>query len=469
MRRRIGLIVIPIFSVILYGALGNTALPHEGRATAAVAFLMAGWWITEALPIPITALLPIPLFPLLGVTSMEKATAPYAHKLIFLFLGGFFLASAMQRWDLHRRLALNVLKRVGSRPSFLVAGFMGVTAFLSMWVSNTTTVIMMLPMGLSVMELVRGDKNFAKALLLGLAYAASIGGVATLIGTPPNTLLAAFISNTYGQTISFYSWLKIGLPFLFIFLPLTWVVLTYFLFPLRQSKLEGSQEMFERERSRLGRMKAPEKTVMIVFILTALAWIFRPLVAPFFPFFKQLDDTGIAMLCALLLFLLPAWGEPKKRILDWEVASKIPWGVLLLFGGGLTLASAIVETGVAGYLGHHLEKMGAIHPFVLVVGVTTVMIFLTELTSNTAVTASFLPILGAMAAGTGVNPYLLLVPATVAASCAFMLPTATPPNALVFASGAITIPEMCRAGLWLNLLGIILISVILYWGIGVLP
>lgn len=460
--KRVGLILGPVVSLSLFFWLNSSSqLGYQGSAVSAVAILMAIWWMTEALPISATAMLPIPLFPLLGIATVADTTAPYAHNLIFLFMGGFLLGIGMQRWNLHKRIALNVLSILGNRAAVLIAGFMVITAIFSMWVSNTATVVMMLPIGMSVIELLgdEAEDNFAVCLMLGLAYGGSIGGIATLIGTPPNALLAAFMQDELGINLSFQSWMKLGLPITCILLPITWFLLTKFLFPLKRGSVVGTKELFKSELSKLGGLRAAELIVMIVFTCTALAWIFRPLIAKYLP---GIDDTVIAMTGGLLLFILPSGNKDAPRILSWKETTQLPWGVLLLFGGGLSLAAALARTGVTEFIGTFFIGMENVPPLLVILSVVTVVIFLTEMTSNTAMIAAFLPVLFGISGGLGVEPYLLLIPAAVGASCAFMLPVATPPNALVFASGKITISQMVHAGFWLNIISIFVVSIMCY-------
>jgi sodium-dependent dicarboxylate transporter 2/3/5 len=418
---------------------------------------MAVWWITEAIPIPATALLPLALFPVLGIGDIRASASHYANPVLYLFMGGFMIAQAMQRWGLHRRLALHILRVMGTRPRNMVGGFMLATAFLSMWVSNTATTVMMLPIGLSVIDLTRratgaADRHFALTLMLGIAYAASIGGMGTLIGTPPNALLAGFLEETYGVQIGFGQWMTIGVPLVIVMLPLTWLVLTRWIYPVRLADLPGGRETIAREITALGPVSRGETQVGVVFVLTALAWMTRPLLARWVP---GLSDAGIAITGGLLLFLVPVDAKRGRFALDWESAAKLPWGVLVLFGGGLSLASAISRTGLAEWLGNAMSGLGTLPLVLIVVAVTAVLVFLTELTSNTASAATFLPILAAVAVGIGENPLLLVVPAALAASCAFMMPVATPPNAIVYGSGHVTVPQMARAGIVLNLLFIV--------------
>ena len=430
---------------------------------------MAIWWVTEAIPIPATALLPLVLFPLLGILSIDAAAAPYANPVIYLFLGGFLIAAAMQRWDLHKRIALMVILWVGTEPVRLVGGFMLATGFLSMWVSNTATAVMMLPIGLSVIHRALppvdgvprnpGESNFAVALMLGIAYAASIGGLATLIGTPPNALLAGYMRETYGVQIGFGQWMLLGVPLVLVGLPLSWIILTKVAYPIKLKGIPGGAESIRLELRKLGAWTAGEKRVAVVFASAALLWIFRPLIEAWAP---GLSDTGIAIGAALVLFLLPVDLSRGRFVLEWQDARALPWDVLVLFGGGLSLAAAISATGLAEWIGEALAGLQVLPTIGLILAVTLVVIFLTELTSNTATAAAFLPILGSLAIGIGENPLLLTVPAALAATCAFMMPVATPPNAIVYGSSFVSIPQMARAGLYLNLLFTILITFLAY-------
>lgn len=431
--------------------------------TAAVGALMAIWWVTEAIPIPATALIPVALFPILGILNVDKAAAPYANPIIALFLGGFLLAQSMQQWMLHRRIALGVLSLVGARPDRLVAGFMIATAFLSAWISNTATAVMMLPIGLSVVRLVsEADKeqgpladNFKVAIMLGIAYACSIGGLATLIGSPPNALFAGVMADQYGLHIGFGEYMLVGVPIVLIGLPLTWLVLTRWIYPTSRVDIPGASDRIQREWRSLGAMTRGEKTVGIIFGATAIAWIIRPLIERVLP---GLSDAGIAILAAMVLFVTPVNLRRREFALSWESARELPWEILVLFGGGLSLASAITTTKLADWIGSNLTVLEGLPVAVAVLVVTTTIIFLTELTSNTATAAAFIPIVAALAVAVGAPPVLLATPAALAASCAFMLPVATPPNAVVFAGGYVTVPQMARAGIVLNFLFIAIIA-----------
>jgi sodium-dependent dicarboxylate transporter 2/3/5 len=497
----IGLAAGPLLALLVYIALPDptpdeTSLSSAGRATAAIAVLMATWWVTEALPLAATALLPIVLFPLCGVVPVRQATAPYAHELIFLFLGGFMLAQALERWGLHRRVALLTLLCVGTRPARLVAGFMLASAFISMWISNTATTVMMLPIAVSVLSLVanrdesdaatdpdrtgsphRGRPgNFATCLMLGVAYGASIGGTATLIGSPPNVFLAGFLETNYGIELGFGRWMLIGLPVAVVFLPLAWLALTRLLYPPPKGAVVGGRQIIRDELHKLGPMSRGEKTVLAVFLLTAVLWMTRePLtqwrwLLAWFPTIANLSDAGIAVSAALLLFAIPVNAKRRVFALDWRTAQRLPWGALLLFGGGLSLAAAFRSSGLDVWISGPARLLAGQHVAILVGVVVILIVFFTELSSNTATTATFLPVLSGVALGVGVHPTLLVVPATLAASCAFMMPVATPPNAIVFGSGHVRIAQMVRAGLVLNIISIVLINIaahtLVVWAIG---
>jgi sodium-dependent dicarboxylate transporter 2/3/5 len=449
----IGLLILP----------APEGLSIEGWRVVAIASLMIIWWITEAVPIPATALIPVAAMPILGATSQGAATAPYGDPIIFLFMGGFLLALAMERSGLHRRVALNIVLRTGSGQRQIVAGFMIATAFCSMWVSNTATAVMMLPVALSVAELIKergGSSKFPLALLLSIAYAASIGGVATLIGTPPNALLAGALNQSYGYDLGFAQWMMVGVPVAVVMLIGTWLVLTRFSIRLDKGKLEGAEELFRAQLAEIGPWTKAEIRVGIVFVLTALAWIFRTVLDDFVP---GLTDTSIALMAGLVLFVAPSGDRQGGALLEWHDARKLPWDVLILFGGGLSLAAAVTATGLDVWIGDLLgSSVSALPLIAVVVVVALVILALTEFTSNTATAAAFIPLLAALALSLGENPLLLTVPAALASSMAFMLPVATPPNALVFASGHVTIPQMARQGLWLNLLSVVVISTLAY-------
>ena len=470
---------------------GEDALTEGGRATAAVAVLMAVWWVGETLPLAVTSLLPIVLLPLTGALELEETTAAYGNPLLFLFLGGFILALAMQRWGLHRRVALLTIRAVGTEPRRMVGGFMLASAGLSMWVSNTATTVMMLPIGVSVVALVAArvgsgeavmqpdaasgsgpdvrpgepiseqspTPNLAVGLMLGIAYAASIGSVATLIGTPPNTFLAGFLLQTYDIDLGFGQWMLMGLPLALVFLTLAWLVITRWLYRPEVDDIPGGAELIDDELAELGPVGPGERNVVIVFVLMATLWIARSPLQDLFEGTRlaAIDDAIIAIGGAALLFALPVRAREGLFTMDWETAKQVPWGVLLLFGGGLALAAAVTENGVDLFVGSVIAQLTAVPLIVLIAVVVVSVILLTELTSNTATTAALVPVVAGAAILLELDPLTLAVPAALAASCAFMLPVATPPNAIVFGSGHVTIPQMVRAGVVLNVVGSVLI------------
>jgi len=464
-RQLIGLFLGPILFILMLILPTPNGMEPAAQKMAAIALLMATWWMCESIPIPATSLLPIALFPLLGITSTQKATAPYANHLIFLFMGGFIIALAMQRWNLHRRIAMNIVKAVGFSPGRLIFGFMVATAALSAFVSAIITHVIEegKKEGLDK-EIDFSPEKFAFGLnlMLGIAYAASIGGIATLIGTPPNTVLAGYLQKTYGYEITFAKWMLVGVPLVVILLPLCWLWLTKFANPMKLKRVPGGRELINAELREMGRMTAGERWTSLVFTLTALAWIFQKQIGFLFPEPKLVTDAAIGMTGGLLLFLIPVDLRRNTFVMDWHWASKMPWGVLILFGGGLAMADGFKVTKLADWIGGQVGQLEHAPILVLVFAVTALIIFLTELTSNTATAAMVMPILTAVAIGLGQNPLLLIVPAAIAASCAFMLPVATPPNAIVFGSGYVTIPQMVRSGFGLNLIGVILVTALTY-------
>lgn len=456
-----------IFVLMLLAAQWQEAMSPEAWRVAAVGLWMAVWWATEAIPVPATAFLPIIVFAPLGVSSIRDAAAPYANPTIYLFMGGFMMALAIERWNLHRRIALAVVDNAGTDGRRLIGGFMLVCAVLSMWMTNTSTTMMLLPIVLSVSAVIRdnvpnlSEKNrqdFQIAMLLGLAYSASIGGLATLIGTPPNALLMGFMAENYDIEISFARWMLVGIPVSFVMLPIAWIGLTRFIYPCHIPASQAVQEHLHELREELGEMSVPERRVAIIFGCLIISWMFRRPVTEWLGI-GGISDTGIVMFAALLLFILPSGDTVQPRLMTWEDVGRLPWGVLILFGGGLSLAAAVSDSGLALWLGQQLAPLNAWGTAVLVVAAVALVIFLTELTSNLATTATLLPVMGAIAIQAGVPPIVLTVPITIAASCAFMLPVATPPNAIVFSTGAISIPQMVRAGIFLNLIGIVIVSI----------
>ncbi|WP_208006731.1 SLC13 family permease [Aeromicrobium phragmitis] len=472
-RRRIrwsGMLAGVVVALLVYAALPD-GLSFAGKITASTAALMAVWWMTEAIPIPATALVPLIVFPILvDDVTVDDVGASYGNNIIFLFMGGFMLALAMQRWNLHRRIALVTVRAMGTNPAMVVAGFMLATAFISMWVSNTATAVMMLPIGVSVLTLVANletasdedvrdavvRSDFGTALMLGIAYAASIGSLATIIGTPPNTLLVGYMDSAHDLQIGFGQWMLVGLPLAVVFLVICWVVITKLLFRPEFDEIPGGRQMMTDELEKLGPMSSREWRVLGVFVLAAASWVTVPLVFDEPP----ISDAGIAMVVAVLLFLLPAGAKPGVRLLDWSSAVQLPWGVLLLFGGGLALSEQFTGSGLTEWIGEQTEALGGVPAVVLIAIVAAGVLALTELTSNTATAATFLPVSGGVALGIGIDPLFLAIPVALAATCAFMLPVATPPNAIAFGSGYVTIGQMIRGGVWLNLIGIALITIV---------
>lgn len=442
-----------------------SGLTVAGWHVAGIGLFMAVWWMTEAIPIAATSLIPLVLFPVFQIGDIRETAAPYAHPLIYLFLGGFLIAEAVQRSGLHKRMALLILQRTGDSPGKIVAGFMIATAFLSMWVSNTATALMMLPIGISVIHLASSTletdetsvHRFGTLLMLSIAYSASVGGVGTLIGTPPNALMAGFLEDSYGISVGFAGWMTVGIPLVIVGLPTVYFLLTRGVYRLSFDAIPGGRNLFKNRFLELGPLKKIERRVSYVFFGVAVLWVTRPLLDNAVP---GLSDAGIAMAGALLMFVIPADKLRGERLISWSNAAKIPWGVLILFGGGLSLAGAIEQSGLADWIGASLSGLSEFPiPFLILI-ISGVVIFLTELTSNTATAAAFLPVVGSVAVALTGEPLVLVIPATIAASCAFMLPIATPPNAVVYGSGYITIPEMARAGVYLNLIFMGIITVL---------
>lgn len=464
----IGLLLGPALFLLTLLFFHPADLSREGNAVLAGTLWVATWWILEVVPIAVTALLPIILFPLTGALSVSETTASFGHRYIFLYIGGFIIAIAIERWNLHRRIALNIINLIGTNVKSIILGFMVATAFLSMWISNTATSVMMLPIGVAIISQLKDnpdtveDENriFGKALMLAIAYSASIGGLATLIGTPPNLVLASIVQEIYDIEITFSQWLMFGLPISIGMLFLCWKYLTSFAFTFKQKGFPGGKAEIQRQLHSLGKMSKEERVVLIVFAATAVAWISRSFLLN--RFLPELDDTIIAVVAAIVLFLLPAYQE-RRPLITWKEAVNLPWGILLLFGGGLALAEGFKSSGLAVWIGQQMTSLEHVSLFVLLLILIAAVNFLTEITSNLATTAMLLPILAPLALAIGVHPYMLMVGATVAASFAFMLPVATPPNAVVFGSGYLSIPDMVRAGFLMNMMSIILLTLLTYF------
>lgn len=463
-----GLIVGVVAFLALIAAPEPPAVSHRAWAAAAVGVLMALWWMSEAVPLATTALLPLVLFPVLGVADIEATATSYAHPLIFLFLGGFMLARAMERWNLHRRIALHILRLGGKHPESVIFSMMVATAFLSMWVSNTATAMMMLPIGHSVASTIaaqagsREDENvirFSAALMLGIGYAATIGGMGTLIGTPPNALFAGFMSESYDMKIGFAQWMLVGVPVVVVLLPVAWLVLTRVAFRFSLPPTAEQDDPLSSQIAALGEMSRGEMLVSALAATAAAGWMFRPLINDAIPDLA-VTDAGIAVSVAVLLFVIPVDLARGRFLLTWSEAIALRWDVLILFGGGLALAAAISDTGLASWIGGGLLVIGSLPVFWMVLTVMIVVVYLGELASNTAMAAIFLPIAGAAATGMGFSPLVLALPVALAASLGFMLPVATPPNAIIYSSGAVTAHQMLRAGALLDIVSIVIAAVL---------
>ena len=466
----IGLIAGIIACVTMLLWFDPAGLDRPAEIVAAIGVLMAIWWATEAVPLPATALIPIISLPLAGVATIQESTAPYANPIIFLFLGGFLVALAVERSQLHRRIALTIFRLLGTSGRGLVGGFMVAAALLSMWISNTSTTLMLFPIAVSLALVVgetspdlsdKAKHDFQISLLLGLAYGASIGGVATLVGTPTNAFMAGFLESEYQIEIPFSQWLMIGIPVTVILLPLGWVLLTRFLFPVSFQSSPETRAELDRRHQALGVMSTAEKRTAFLFAILVFGWVLRKPISAALGL-EGLSDAGIAITIALLAFVIPS-GVDRHALVTWSDTKRLPWGVLILFGGGLSLAAALSSSGLTLWLGQQMAPLGAINSIVLVFALTSLVVFLTELTSNVATTATLLPVVAALAIELGIDPLMLVVPVTIAASCAFMLPVATPPNAIIFSTGEVQIKEMMRAGLWLNIVSIVLVTAVAVW------
>ena len=434
-----------------------------------VLVLMAIWWATEALPVAVTALLPLALFPLLNVVDFQSAADPYANKNIYLFLGGFILALGIESSGLHKRMALKMILTVGSTGATLVGGFMLVAALLSMVVMNTSTTLMLLPIGLAVCSVVANtipnisqdqQKYFDTALMLGIAYAATIGGMSTIIGTAPNLVFISFLEEQYGVVIDFFSWMKLGVPVAIVMLFSAWIILTKIIFPTSFEASLETKEKLNNMLLELGPLTKDEIKISFIFGFAVIAWITSRLVRETFGI--GIEDAGIAIIVSIILFMVPS-SNKKNDLMQWNKTTQLPWGLLILFGGGLSLAAQVSGTGLGIWIGQGLTILKTVHPLMLIFAIATLIIFLTEMTSNVATTSTFLPVIGALAIAIGAIPVALTIPVCLAASCAFMLPVATPPNAIVYGSGKFTIATMMKAGFALNIVGIFVVSLFSYY------
>ncbi len=467
--KNIGLILGPILFLLTLLFYHPKGLSPAANAVLACTLWIAVWWITEAIPIAVTSLLPIILFPLTGGLGLSETTAAFGHKYVFLYIGGFILAIAIERWNLHKRIALNIINLIGTNIKSIILGFMVATAFLSMWISNTASTVMMLPIGLAIVTQLKANpltvenenQIFGKALMLAIAYSASIGGISTLIGTPPNLVLAGIVQELYDIEITFSQWIAFGLPISIVLLFICWKYLTEIAFSFKQKSFPGGKAEIKKQLINLGKITYEEKLVLAVFAFTAFAWITRSFLLK--KFIPNIDDTIIAVFAGVVLFLLPASREKNRAIINWQEAVKLPWGILLLFGGGLALAQGFKMSGLAEWIGGQMTLLNGVSLVILLFVLIAAVNFLTEITSNLATTAMMLPILAPLAFTINVHPYILMAGATVAASCAFMLPVATPPNAVVFGSGYLKIPDMVRAGIWMNIISIIILTLIVFF------
>ena len=464
----IGLLLGPLSFLLIFFFASPDDLSPEGVAMMAATSWVAIWWITEAVPIAATSLLPLVLFPLLGVMGIKDTSIAYSDPMVLLYMGGFMIAVTIEKWNLHKRIALAIISVIGTDLKQIILGFMVATAFLSMWISNTATALMMLPIAMAVVSQLGHNlqgttitqEKIGQALMLGIAYSASIGGMATIIGTPTNIVLVGVVKELYQVEIGFAEWMILGVPVALGLLVICWLYLVKIAYPFPAIELPGGKEEINKQIRLLGEMSVEEKRVSIIFVAVSCCWMTRTFLLN--AILPALDDTIIALAGALLLFLIPA-NEGNGKLLDWKTAEKLPWGILLLFGGGLTIASGFQVTGLAQWIGVQFVLLENIPFWLFLLAIITAVNFLTEITSNTATASMILPILAAVALAMGVHPYGLMVSATLAASCAFMLPVATPPNAIVFGSGYLTIPTMMKAGIWMNILSIILLACITYF------
>ncbi len=480
MRSKFVWILVGILLFVIVLPLNLHGLSFSGKVVLGTTLLMATWWITDALPMGITAMVPLVVFPLFGVMSAKKVSPPYADHHIFLFLGGLIIAEAIQKWNLHKRIAVTIVNLLGSNPKTIILGFMIATWFLSMWMSNTATTLMMMPIGLAVLTSF-GEKlekstdmlNFSKTLMLSIAYAATIGGIATLVGTPPNLVLAGMYQKLFNQQITFSQWFEIGFPISLFTLAFAWFYMVTFGFPFKNLPKDKIKSVIKEEKENLGPMKNKKKVVLIIFALVALGWITRgdivignfriPGWTNLFPYKKFISDATVAMFFAILLFFIPSKSEKDKYLLDWKDVKNIPWEVLFLFGGGFALAKGFQESQLTHWVGHELAFITTLHPILLIFIVVVALEIVTEFTSNTATTTIMLPILAGIAQIGHLNPMYLLIPATLGASNAYMLPVATPPNAIIMGSGVVEIKDMAKAGIWLDIFAAIVITLYIYF------
>lgn len=469
MLKKIGLLLGPVLFLLVYNSPFQLMGPEADKVLS-VALWMVVWWITEAVSISVTALIPLVLFPMLGIMDMKAVSKNYGSPIVFLFFGGFVMALALEKVGLHRRIALNIVKMTGTSPNKMILGLMIATAFLSMWISNTATTVVMLPIGLSMVDMLKeqhqahtkGYKNFALSTMLAIAYAANVGGISTIIGTPPNSVIVGFMAQEYQMNISFLKWMLLGVPFTCLMIATIYFLLVKLIYPNRLSVEGDSTKEIQEELSKLGPMRRAEKQVAVVFFMAIFLWITRIYIADWLPGIT-LSDTGISMLAAFVLFAIPLSFGSGTFVLHWKDTKELPWGILILFGGGLALATGLSQAGIIDSIGNAIAQNDQLSVFLVGVLLITVMLFMTELMSNVALVAIFAPVVAGIALGLDEEILHLLIPVAMASSCAFMLPMATPPNAVVFASGHIKISEMVRAGVVLNTVSIIVLIAFMYW------
>ena len=469
MSRRFNIILGPSLFFIFYFLIHPfDGMNSQSHAIFCSVLWIATWWITEAIPIPVTSLLPLVLFPLTGGLDLKLTASSYGDKIIYFYMAGFFLAIAMEKWNLHKRIALNIINVVGYNKKSMVLGFMIATAFLSMWLSNTSTSIMMLPIGIAIISQVSFKKNilnsnFGKVLMLGIAYSASIGGFATIYGTPPNLILLSNIEEYFNLSIDFFSWFIMAFPLSCILLFICWYYLVNFSFDL-SSLSNVSKKTISSKIKELGKIKYEEKAVLLIFIVFILGLLSKQFISEFIP---QIDDTIIAISIAIFLFLIKS-SDGENNLIEWSDGVKLPWGIILLFGGGLSIATAMKSSGLALWIGELAYNIDSLDLILIVLIIVVIVNFLTEITSNLATVSMLLPILASISISLGIHPYIIMVSATIAASCAFMLPVATPPNAVVFGSGYLKMTDMVKTGLVMNVISIVIVSLYVYFMLPIL-
>ena len=467
--QKAGLILGPILFTLIYFGIITIINPVADKVIAIAAWMII-WWITEATNIAVTALLPLTLFPLLGIMTLKEVTPNYASPMIYLFFGGFVIALALEKVNLHKRIALSILKLTGTNANGIILGFMISTALMSMWISNTASTVVMLPIAISVIKLLiddedgftKGDKNFALSIMLGIAFSANIGGTATLVGTPPTVFVLGYLQNSHNITIGFFQWMQLGVPFAILMIALSYFVLVKIIYPNHLGNIKSSGNIIQNEYDKLGKISHGEKVVLVIFLLTALSWIFRSKINQIFPDLK-LTDTTISMIAAVAMFVFPLNFKEGKFALDWEDTSKLPWGILILFGGGLALAAGLADAGLIKMIGDYISNKETWSVILITSILVTLMLFMTELMGNLALVTILIPLIAGVATGLNVPILNMIIPATIAASCAFMLPMATPPNAIVFASGHIKVAEMAKAGFVLNVLATLILIGVAYY------